>query len=78
MIEKAFNPEKLYNKVVHYYMDKKGYTKEQANSIAQSVIRREAERRMCKNEKCHHSLDDHIRNSGTCLVLNCDCSEFLK
>lgn len=78
MIEKVFNPEKLYNKVVHYYMDKKGYTKEQANSIAQAVIRREAERRMCKNENCHHSLDDHIRNSGTCLVLNCDCSKFLK
>ena len=78
MIEKTFNPDMLYNKIVHYYIDKKGYTKDQANSIAQSVIRREAERRMCKNEQCHHSLDDHIRNSGTCLILNCDCSKFLK
>jgi hypothetical protein len=78
VIEKTFNPDMLYNKIVHYYMDKKGHTKEQANSIAQSVIRREAERRMCKNEQCHHSLDDHIRNSGTCLILNCDCLKFLK
>ena len=78
MIEKTFNPEMLYNKVVHYYIDKKGYTKDQANSIAQSVIRREAKRRMCKNESCFHSLDYHIRNSDTCLILNCNCSKFLK
>ena len=78
MIEKQFNPEMLYNKIVHYYIDKKGYSKEQANSIAQQVIKRETERRMCKNFKCKHTMDDHIRNSGTCLVLDCDCRKFEK
>ena len=78
LIEKEFNPELLYNKVVHYYIDKKKYSREKANGIAQAVIKREIERRICKNIKCGHSLDDHIRNSGTCLVLNCNCSKFLK
>lgn len=78
LIEKEFNPDLLYNKVVHYYIDKKKYTREKANEIAQAVIKREMERRMCKNSKCKHSLDDHIRNTGTCLVLNCSCSKFLK
>ncbi len=78
LIEKQFNPDLLYNKVVHYYIDKKKYSREKANEIAQAVIKREAERRMCKNTECAHSLDDHIRNSGTCLVLNCDCSKFVK
>ena len=68
----------LYNKIVHFYIDKKGNSKEQANAIAQRVIKREIERRMCKNFKCKHSLDDHIRNSDTCLVLNCDCRKFVK
>ena len=78
MIEKEFNSELLYNKIVHFYIDKKGYSKENANEIAQKVIKREIERRMCKNFKCKHSMDDHIRNSGTCLILNCDCREFVK
>ena len=77
MIEKEFNSEMLYNKIVHFYIDKKGYSKEQANSIAQRVIKREIERRMCKNFKCKHSMDDHIRNRETCLVLECDCRKFL-
>ncbi|MDX1533940.1 MAG: hypothetical protein R3230_07035 [Nitrosopumilaceae archaeon] len=78
MIEKEFNSELLYNKIVHFYIDKKGYTKEQANEIAQRVIRREIQRRVCKNFKCKHTMDDHIRNEGTCLVLNCDCRKFEK
>jgi len=78
MIEKEFNSDLLYNKIVHYYIDKKGHTKDQANSIAQSVIRREIERRMCKNTSCKHSLDDHIRNQETCLVLDCTCLKFTK
>jgi len=78
LIEKNFDSELLYNKIVHFYVDKKGFTKDQANSIAQSVIKREMERRLCNNNACRHSLDDHIRNSGTCLKLNCDCREFLK
>lgn len=78
MIEKSFNSEKLYNRVVHYYIDKKGYTKDKANSIAQAVVQREQQRRTCKNPQCKHSLDDHIRNSDTCLVLNCSCLKFIK
>ena len=77
MIEKEFNSELLYNKIVHYYIDKKGYTKEKANAIAQNVITREIERRRCKNFKCKHSMYDHIRNSDTCLVLNCECIKFV-
>jgi hypothetical protein len=78
LIEKEFNPDLLYNKVVHYYIDKKKYSREKANEIAQAVIKREIGRRMCKNTACRHSLEDHIRNSGTCLVLNCNCTKFLK
>ncbi len=78
MLEKEFNPELLYNRIVHYYIDKKMYTKEKANAIAQAVVNRESQRRLCKNNDCGHSLDDHIRNSSTCLVLSCSCSKFEK
>ena len=78
MLEKQFNPDLLYNKVVHFYMDKKGYSKEKANSIAQSVLQKESQRRICKNEKCKHFLHDHIRNVETCLVNDCKCNEFTK
>jgi len=78
MIEKAFDSDMLYNKIIHYYVDKKNYTKEQANSIAQNIIQREIARRICKNAHCKHSLNDHIRNSETCLVLDCDCTKFIK
>ena len=76
MLEKQFNPDLLYNKVVHFYIDKKGYSKDQANSIAQNVVQKEAQRRICKNEKCKHFSHDHIRNSETCLVANCECNNF--
>ncbi len=78
MLEKQFNSDLLYNKVVHFYMDKKGYSKDQANSIAQLVVQKEAQRRICKNEKCKHFKHDHIRNSETCLAMNCNCNEFIK
>mgnify|MGYP001181485831 FL=1 len=78
MLEKQFNSDLLYNKVVHFYIDKKGYSKEQANSIAQLVVQKESQRRICKNEKCKHFSHDHIRNSETCLALNCECSKFTK
>lgn len=78
MIEREFNQDLLYNRVVHYYIDKKKYSKNKANQIAQAVVNRELQRRTCKNESCHHSLDDHIRNSETCLVINCTCSKFVK
>jgi hypothetical protein len=76
MLEKQFNPDLLYNSIVHFYMDKKGYSKDKANAIAQSVVQKEAQRRICKNEKCKHFSHDHIRNTETCLVENCDCSKF--
>ncbi len=78
MLEKQFNPDLLYNRVVHFYMYKKVYSKEQENSIAQSVVQKEAQRRICKNEKCKHFSHDHIRNSETCLVIDCKCNEFTK
>ncbi len=76
MLEKQFNPDVLYNKIIHFYIDKKGYSKEKANEIAQYVVRKEAKRRICKNKDCRHFSHDHIRNSKTCLVENCSCKEF--
>jgi len=78
MLEKQFNPDLLYNRIVHFYIDKKGYSKDQANSIAQKVVQKESQRRICKNENCKHFSHDHIRNSETCLVADCECSEFTK
>ncbi len=76
MLEKQFNPDLLYNRIVHYYMDKKKYSKERANSIAQAIVTREAQRRICKNKDCGHFSHDHMRNSETCLVSDCDCRKF--
>ena len=78
MLEKQFKPEVLYNKIVHFYIDKKGYSKEKANQIAQLVVQKEAKRRICKNKNCNHFSHDHIRNSETCLIANCDCNKFSK
>ncbi|RMW33609.1 MAG: hypothetical protein EA439_03030 [Nitrosopumilus sp.] len=78
MLEKQFDADVLYNRIVHFYMDKKGYTKEKANEIAQSVVQKEAQRRICKNDKCKHYSHDHIRNAETCLVAECDCHKFIK
>lgn len=78
MIEKEFNADKIYSRIIHYYVDRRGYKKEKANQIAQSVIRREATRRMCKNPSCGHLFEDHVRNSDTCLMLDCDCRQFIK
>jgi hypothetical protein len=77
MIEKMFDPDMLYNKIVHYYVDKQKYSKEKANVIAQNVIKREIQRRKCRNFQCGHLLSDHIRNAETCLVLNCNCTKFI-
>ena len=78
MLEKPFNPDMLYNRVVHFYIDKKGFSKDKANEIAQTVVQKEAIRRICKNEKCKHFSHDHIRNAEICLVDNCGCNEFTK
>ena len=37
-LKKPFSPDVLYNHIVHYYIDKKGITKEEANKIAQNII----------------------------------------
>ena len=78
MLEKQFNPNFLYNGIVHFYIVKKGYSKEKANMIAQSVVKRETQRRICKNESCNHFSHDHIRNQQTCLALDCQCMGFTK
>ena len=77
MLHEKFDPNALYNRVVHYYIDKKGYSKEKANAIAQKIVEREKTRRICKNIKCKHKMDDHIRTQETCLVLDCDCRHFV-
>ena len=76
--EKTFNPDMLYSHIVHYYIDKKGCTKEEANKIAQKVIMREAQRRICKDSRCSHSSNNHVDSNGTCLILDCSCTKFLK
>lgn len=78
MIEKEFNQDKLYSSVVHFYVDKKGYSLEKANQIAQKVVKRETAKRTCKNPNCGHMLEDHIRNVDTCLARDCNCRKFYK
>jgi len=46
--------------------------------IAQSVVKRETQRRICKNETCNHFSHDHIRNEQTCLAVDCQCVGFTK
>ncbi len=78
MLEKQFNPNLVYNGVVHFYMDKKGYSKERANQVAQAIVKREIQRRICKNESCQHFAHDHIRNDEICLISDCRCREFTR
>ena len=78
MIEKPFDANKLYNQIVHYYIDKKGLTKEQANEIAERVVKRERKRRISQNTSCSHLDSKHIRNTEQCLVFECSCKKFLK
>ena len=77
MLGQKFDPNALYHRIVHYYIDKKSYSKESANEIAQTIVQRELLRRICKNIKCKHSMDQHVRAKETCLILNCDCSRFV-
>ncbi len=77
-LEKTFNAERLYNHIVHYYMDKKCVSKEDANKIAQSVITRELERYVCKDSRCGHLSYDHIKNQDTCTIIDCYCRKFVK
>ena len=64
--------DKLWSQIVHYYIDKKGYSKEDANKIAQRVITREANRKICQNSKCGHLIDEHIDKKNQCLVSTCN------
>ena len=77
-LEKPFNSDLLYNHIVHYYIDKKGYDKEMANEIAQKIITKESQRRICKDKRCSHMSHEHIKNEGTCFVLHCPCTKFVK
>ena len=42
---KEFDRDETYSRVVHFYMDKKGYTKDQAHDMAMQVVNREIQRR---------------------------------
>ena len=77
-LKKPFNPEMLYNHIVHYYIDKKGVTKEDANKIAQNVIARELQRYVCQDSRCGHLSYDHIKNQDTCIIIDCPCTKFIK
>ena len=78
MIEKRFDINRLYGRIVRYYFDKKHYTKEKANRIAQKVVQKEITLRTCHNSKCGHLLHDHLRNYESCLVDSCICEKFVK
>ncbi len=75
MVEREFDAERLYNNVVHFYVDKKGMTPEEANRIAQVVVIRETQKRICRT--CGHMNHDHIANARTCLYGDCQCAEFV-
>ena len=77
-LEKTFTAERRYNNIVHYYIDKKGVSKADANKIAQSVITRELERHICKDSGCGHLSYDHIKNQSTCTIIDCQCRKFVK
>jgi len=78
LLEKQFNHNLLYNGIVHFYIDKKSYSKEKANFIAQAIVKKEAQKRICKNKLCMHFTHNHIRNAETCLVVDCKCNQFTK
>jgi hypothetical protein len=78
LLEKQFNHDLLYNGIVHFYIDKKLYSKEKANFIAQTIVRKETQKRICKNKLCMHFTHSHIRNSEICLVVDCKCNQFAK
>ncbi|MGQ0772385.1 MAG: hypothetical protein ACT4NT_06415 [Nitrososphaerota archaeon] len=78
MIEKNFDFNRLYGRIVKYYLSKRHYTKEKANLIAQRVVQKELSLRTCHNSKCGHLLYDHIRNYESCLIEKCGCEKFVK
>jgi len=49
MLESRFDFNKLYGRIVRYYLEKKHYPKEVANQIAQKIVQREIKQRTCAN-----------------------------
>ena len=43
---KEFDPDKIYEEIVRFYIDKKGYTKEHANEIAQKIVQDQKQKRL--------------------------------
>jgi hypothetical protein len=78
MIEKYFDVDRLYGRILRYYVAKRHYSKEDANSIAQKIVQKERNRRTCKNTHCKHLLNDHVRNYDSCLVESCVCEKFTR
>ena len=48
------------------------------NQIAQKIITKESQRRICKDKRCHHMLHEHVKNQGVCFILHCTCTKFIK
>jgi SOS response regulatory protein OraA/RecX len=42
--KREFDPDKVYKQTVKFYIDKKGYSKEQANEIAKKVVEQQMEK----------------------------------
>lgn len=49
-----YDPNKLYDKMVHYYMDKKGYSKDQANTIAMKVVAEQNAKHLSENPQVNN------------------------
>ena len=43
-----FQVDKLWSQVVHYYIDKKKLSKEEANKIAASIVKKQIEKNTCQ------------------------------
>ena len=43
---KNLDPDKTYEDIVRYYIDKKGYSKEHANEIAQTIVKEQQQKRL--------------------------------
>ena len=73
-----FQMDKLWSQVVHYYVDKKKMSKEDANKIAAAVVKKEIEKNTCQNIACRHLKSKHLGEKRQCMIVTCPCSEFVK
>ena len=75
--------DKLWSQIVHYYIDKKGYSKEDANNIAQRIITREINRKICQNMSCNHLvptrnfLHVHVETKQCSFLSICSSTKWL-